>query len=119
MKLKLKWLAGLALAFVIAMTLAGGVSAADKWTASPDTVVAADFCADPDDYAWYQVHHWNYANGLPDFAGATVACSGWAAIHQVAVVHGYPSVDAAAADGWAAGNRNQSWVSALPDIGEY
>ena len=114
------------LATVIALAVAFGVfatvqsaSAVTKWTAPPDTITAAEFCDDATNLAWYQAQHWDFKTSSPDFTGATVACSGWAAIYNIALVNGYPSVDAAAADGWSVGNRNRPWVSDLQNIGNF
>ncbi len=120
MKLSIKWLSGLTLAFLLAIAVIGmsaSAQAADKWSSLPDVVSSADFCDDPTDFGWYQAQHYDN-DGNFDFVGSTVACSGWAAIHQIAVIHGYQSVDAAGFE-WVTGNRNMSWVSGLNNIGDF
>lgn len=122
MKFQFRWIIGIALAFIIAVMLVGSLdtaAAVDKWSADPSLVMAADFCDDPDDNSWYQVQYQGRNTGRSDWYGSTVACSGWAAIYNIAIVRDYASVDAAAADGWSAGNRNQPWVSGLINIADY
>ena len=116
MKLNFKWITGFVLAFIVAVLLIGPLdtaAAVDKWSADPATVTASDFCDEPDDTAWYQAQH------RGGFIGSVVACSGWAAIHKIAIMHDYASVSATALDGWVTGNRNQPWVTRLPRIGDY
>ena len=111
MKLSVKLLAGLTLALLLVMAIAGlshSVSAEDVWSADPTTLSAADFCDDPTDTGRYQVQHFNI-NGVTDYIGFTTSCSGWDSMRLIAVVHGYESVDAAALE-WVTGNRGKPWL---------
>ncbi len=117
-----KWLVGLVAVALVVIAIAlsaTSANAASKWTVDPSLVTAADFCDDTDVHRWYQAQHFDDEAGKANFIGSTVACSGWAAVWQIALIHGYASVDAAALDGWAVGNANLPWVASLPNISEY
>ena len=130
MKLSIKLLSGLTLMALIAVisvavvTPTQEVSAAtyvDLGALAPDHASAqALYCDDADETAWYQVqkHDKDNANAL-QFTGGTVACSGWDAIRQFALLHGYESTNAASNDGVVAGNRGKTWIADLPSISTY
>lgn len=118
MKGSVKLLAGLAFAIVLAtVAFTVSASAADKWSASPSTVPAGAFCIETEALDWYQVQHTD-EDGLIDFVGSTIACSGWDAIWRFALINDYPSVNAAGLE-VVAGNRGKIWLGSLPDIGTY
>jgi len=93
----------------------------DLGALAPDHASAqALYCDDADATAWYQVqkHDKDNANAL-QFTGGTVACSGWDAIRQFALLHGYESTNAASNDGVVAGNRGKTWIADLASISTY
>lgn len=78
------------------------------------------YCEDPTVTAWYQVQkHDKSKNDELQFVGSTVACSGWDAIRQFALVHGYSSTHAASNDGVVAGNRGATWLGTLSSLTAY
>lgn len=112
-----KLLMVLAVVALAALFAIDSASATDKWSSDPSSVAAGAFCIDTTETDWYQVQHTD-EDGLIDFIGSTTACSGWDAIWKFALIHDYPSVNAAGLE-LVAGNRGELWVGVLPDIGTY
>ena len=124
MKLSVKLLSGLTLMALIAIVAVSTTKTADAYVDlgsltpnHPSTIGL--YCDDVDNTAWYQVQKMDKETNTVTFIGSTVACSGWEAIRQFALMHDYPSTNAAGNDGVVAGNRGATFIADLPSISFY